>query len=345
MNSPEKYRILEVENTNVLAGLNTFIESHKDVTIYHTSQWRKVVEETFGYKGKTIVAIDENETIVGCLPIWRVHRGYSNSPWRDRAQILYSDKEVGRQIINYLLISDYDFILKDYPDRYVPDQLSRVDYWITHRMDISDNIEKLWKPINKTVGRNIRKAKKYGFCLSEEVSEKSMRDFYKVFILTRKRLGVPIYPFAFFHNILKWLDGKGLSMHLAYHKSTVAGGIIVFSFGKNSIYAFGGSNEKYLSARVNDLLIWDAIKCAKERNVDYFDFGADSPNQQSLMQFKKKWGAYPMVLPTLLRKGKENLFFKLDFSSDAYQLQRKILSNLPISILILLGRLATKYGG
>jgi lipid II:glycine glycyltransferase (peptidoglycan interpeptide bridge formation enzyme) len=62
--------------------------------------------------------------------------------------------------------------------------------------------EKIKKNFHKDcIIRSVRKAEKEGVSVEECLSEGSLKEFYRVQALTRKRLGFPIQPYIFFKNM------------------------------------------------------------------------------------------------------------------------------------------------
>lgn len=337
-NSGKRYSFFQVNKDEYGSEVDSFIRNHKDATPYHTSSWAQVVRRTFAFKNMSLVCRDENNNVQGFMPFWKTGRGYSNSPWRDRGQLLATNPEVEK--VFFSTISDLENVsLKNFETVQEPKGFKVVDYWQTHRLNLLAGEEDVWRIVNKKVGRNIRRAEKHEFRICNDDSVSSMEDFYKLFQLTRKRLGVPIYPYTLFSNIFKFMCGNGLKVFVAYTpKGDPVSALILFLHRKLSIYAYGASDIRYSNTRVNDLLIWHAIKYSIDAGCTVFDFGADSPNQQSLIRYKRKWGALSVPLPTLVTSSNSSRFSDSDFSSGKYRMHRKILSHLPVSLLTLLGR-------
>ncbi|RJS71848.1 hypothetical protein CW714_05200, partial [Methanophagales archaeon] len=51
---------------------NDFLKTHKNATIFHTIEWKNVLEETFGYKPEYLVVKNSEGKIVGISPAFSV---------------------------------------------------------------------------------------------------------------------------------------------------------------------------------------------------------------------------------------------------------------------------------
>jgi len=321
-----------------------FLADCSDVSPYHTREWGEVLRRTFEFKERSLVALKDG-SISGVLPLWQVNKKtIVNSPWRDRADLLFKDdcRELFLQCLSGL---PFDVVVKGWGHSKPSAGFRLENYWVTSVLDLSCGIDLLWERVNKTVGRNIRKAERTGVVISREISGENMSCFYELFKMTRKRLGIPIYPRKLFQNILSCLSNKILRLYVAFIQKKPISAAIFLDGDLRAIYAYGASNIQYQAYRANDLIMWTAIGDSVERGKVFFDFGADSPTQQGLLHFKSKWGATQYNLTTLRKSDKHTRPEKLDFSSERYRFQRYILSHMPVSFLILLGEHMTRRNG
>ena len=322
-----------------------FVSSQPNACIYHTREWAKVLKETFHFKEISLMGLSDRGEVKAVLPLWQVNKEEAiNSPWRDRADLLAENQESKECILGYLREINSNVLLKDWNHEPPSDRFLIDDYWITSVLDLTPGKDAIWGNLDKSVHRNVAKAESYEIELRQANTLKSMGDFYSLFKRTRKRLGVPIFPWRFFKNILHHLNGS-IRIYLGYFQEKPIGSIIVFDSPHASIYAYGAHDHKYQFTRVNDKLFWRAIEDSIMLGKSSFDFGADSPLQTSLMRFKKKWGTFQKSLHTVYRNNKRIDFAEKDFSSNKYAAHRQLLRYMPIGVLILLGSIYMRRRG
>ncbi|MCK4882993.1 MAG: GNAT family N-acetyltransferase, partial [Candidatus Omnitrophica bacterium] len=307
--------------------------------------WAEVLKETFHFKEISLMGLSDQGEVKAVLPLWQVKKGeVINSPWRDRADLLAENQKSKECILGYLREINSNVLLKDWNHEAPSDDFFVDDYWITSVLDLAPGKDVIWRNLDKSVHRNVAKAESYKIDVRQGSTLENMASFYRLFKKTRKRLGVPIFPWSFFKNILNHLNGS-MRIYLGYFGGKPIGSIIVFDSQQTAIYAYGAHDHKYQFTRVNDKLFWQAIEDSITLGKSSFDFGADSPLQESLMRFKKKWGTFQKSLHTVYRNNKKIDFTEEDFSSMKYSVHRKFLRCMPIWVLTLLGSIYMRRRG
>ena len=184
---------------------DSFVNSHPRSTVYHTSGWMRVLEQSFGYIQKGIVAF-RNGKIVGGLPLFQVKgiqkRTLVSSPFRDRGGILWRKGcdpvlliESGLRICEE---HKFDFlILKEVhplPSAIV-EKTKLIDdqYWVRTVVDLSQDVEVIWKSLKNNAKGPVKQAIKMGVQLKIGESIEDIQKFYNMFVETRKQLGVPCF--------------------------------------------------------------------------------------------------------------------------------------------------------
>ena len=115
--------------------------------------------------------------------------------------------------------------------------------------------------------------------------------FYDLHVSTRRRLGVPVQPRRFFRLLWQRMLEPGLGFTLlAQSEGRSVAGAVFLLHGRTMIYKFGASESDAQRLRPNHLLMWSAIREARDRGLDVFDFGRTDLNGDSLREFKLGWG-------------------------------------------------------
>jgi lipid II:glycine glycyltransferase (peptidoglycan interpeptide bridge formation enzyme) len=116
--------------------------------------------------------------------------------------------------------------------------------------------------------------------------------FYELWTDVRKKHGLPPQPLKFFKNMWSILAPKNLLLvpMVEFNGKAVAAALVL-KFKDTYYFEYSASDQKYLKLCPNHKLIWEIIKIATNEGVKYFDFGRSSLDNQSLIEFKERWGS------------------------------------------------------
>jgi lipid II:glycine glycyltransferase (peptidoglycan interpeptide bridge formation enzyme) len=108
--------------------------------------------------------------------------------------------------------------------------------------------------------------------------------------MTRRRQGLPPQPIAWFRRLIGAF-GSGLKIRVAYKGDLPVASILTLSDTKSMVYKYGCSDVRFHRLGGMQLLLWNAIKEAKENGCEDLDMGRSNTNNVGLITFKKRWGA------------------------------------------------------
>ena len=171
--------------------------------------------------------------------------------------------------------------------------------FLTHLLPLTKSLPALWESFpKKGIRQNVKKAECYHPEFSEASNLAAYGSFYRLYTLTRRRLGLPALPFSFFkavHDI--YVPENKAHLFLLSFKQKPIAGLLVFSYkGRWSAEALGWDiNYKFLSPSV--VIYWEAIKTAIGAGASIFDFGRTSAENKGLLTFKRHWGTEERQLP------------------------------------------------
>lgn len=313
-----------------------FVLNNSDATIYHTPEWKEVLERTFGFKPYYVFA-KENGEITGMLPLFYIKSIITGNrlcllPFSHFCGPI-GDKKVLKSLIkeevslhkdlnvNYLEIRDYiDF-----------DGFESQNTFSTYILELSPNIEEVWKRLDKrSVMWAIKKSKKNNVIVEKTRNVDDFRKFYKLNCATKREIGVPSHPWSFFKNLFKFLNDN-ISLYVARYNGEIIAGGIMESFKDTVIYGYGAANSDYLELCPYNAFIWKSIEDACQNGYRYFDFGRTSYDNTGLISFKKRWGtAEKKLYYSYYPRVPESLIGSRD--SLAYKLGTKVIRKMPMSI-------------
>lgn len=314
-----------------------FVRAHKDASIYHLSDWARVLKRGFGYPARGFALRDPGGAIAAIVPLFEVRgltaRRLVGVPFRDRGGILATSSEAERAalVAARKVAADHGaagVVLKSCAP--VDEDAARAEgfsvskYWVHSVLPLQRG--ELWDLVGKKNRNMVRQAERNGLTFEWRSGRVHAPAWQALHQTTQSRLGVPVFPKALFEAILD--EGREWARFLVIlgPKGPVAGGLF-FAFADRYIYGYSASTPQGQEMRANDLMLFEALREAQRQGAACFDFGSDSPKQESLLAFKKKWGA-DQSLTTVLSVPTSSEEHK-DSSSGLYSAARAVGRHLP----------------
>lgn len=327
---------------------NDLLLTNKNCSFFHTSNWAKVLKESYNYKPCYFTWI-KNGKLSALFPIMDVRsfltgrRGVS-LPFTDYCQPIASDndcfQEIFNEVIKYGKKARWKYIeWRDFNG--IPQDATPSVSYYGHTLDLVSDKQKVFSSFRSSTKRNIKKAVKEGIDVELCHSLESVREFYRLNCITRKYHGLPPQPYLFFKKVHEHIISmkKGF-VALAYHSKNVIAGAVYFHFGEKAIYKYGASDRDYQRLRPNNLVMWEAIKSCVHNGFKTFDFGRTEPENKGLMQFKRGWHANERIIKYYRYDLTKNTFVKGGSTSRA---SKEIFKMLPSPLLNLAGSLLYRH--
>lgn len=323
-----------------------FVFNVREATVYHTYAWLSFIVETFGYKNISFFLKSDGGEIQGCLPLFELKglfgRKLDSAPFRDRGAILARNNTVVKELIKYgkqicqeksadLIIKQGNLLAEETVKSL---GLHLHSFWQTTEVNLNQGVEDIWNHLKNNAVGPVKQARKMSVFIREGKSLEDMNCFYRIFLQTRKRLGIPSFPEKFFRNLWNFLNDKGfVKLFLAEKDGSPIAGIILLLFHGRIIDGYAASLPNSRNLRPNDLLIWEAIKYGAENDYEVFDFGADSPKQKGLLAFKRKWtGVHKSMNYYSYSPSGDSVVMEKDSSDSRYKCVRKVISKMPMPL-------------
>jgi lipid II:glycine glycyltransferase (peptidoglycan interpeptide bridge formation enzyme) len=156
-------------------------------------------------------------------------------------------------------------------------------------------------------------------------------------------MGIPPFPKSLFLAIWRHLIAQGkANLFLVWKDTEPVNGLISLLSKDAFIPAYAAPQNAWRKYYINEAMFWHSIEWAASQGFGFYDFGADSPRQTGLLQFKKKWGGveHPMFYYFFLN-GPEALP-NFDSSAATYSLARKAWAKLPVPVSRMMGNWVTR---
>jgi GNAT acetyltransferase-like protein len=287
-----------------------FTGKHPQASIFHSVAWLQALRDTYGYQPVVFSTSPPGEELKNGLVFCRINswltgRRLVSLPFSDHCEPLFDSIEDAKAVIQNLrsvLAHEKWKYLQIRPVNFIPGLGDGVASWqptqeyFLHLLDLKPDLDHIFKTLDKdSVQRRIQRAERGGLVENCGNSEDLLNDFYRLFLLTRRRQRVPPTPLAWFRNLVRDL-GEALEIRVAYKAELPIAAILTLQFRDVLYYKYGCSNAKFNNYGATPWLFWKAIERAKSKGLVEFDLGRTDRDDQGLLAFKDHWVPSPKRL-------------------------------------------------
>jgi hypothetical protein len=316
---------------------------HRDACCFHTSAWAKVLHQTYGHR-PFYLQFSYGRRLAALIPLMEVRSPFTGRrgvclPFSDACEPLVFDPEAIGLVRDRLVRFAHERRWKHVEIRggkSFPLASSPTAKFYGHSLDLRNGVEELISRFPSPVRRAIRKAERNGVSAAVVRNRQAIADFYRLHVQTRRRHGLPPQPVSFFLNIYEHIIKPGLGfVVIAQRRSHPIAAAIFFRFGKNALYKYGASDQKFQELRANNLVMWQGIQFLARNGAEKLHFGRTEFENDGLRRFKLSWGTEEETID----------YFRVDPSgrkclvaarSDS-GFHKKIFARLPLAINRLAG--------
>ena len=163
-------------------------------------------------------------------------------------------------------------------------------------LDLSKTKEELLANMHQKTRYNIRLAKKKGVEITEAGPER-FNEFWQLMRETVKRDDFRLHNRGHYEKLLS-INDNYIRLLIAEYKDRIIAANMVSFFGDTAAYLHGASGNDYRNVMAPYLLQWRAIKTAKDKGCQYYDFfGIDKIKWPGVTRFKKGFGGNEVEYP------------------------------------------------
>ena len=274
-------------------------------TFYHSPLWSKVLAETYSHytiSTKGFVFDDGSKALLPLL-------GYKRGSFLKKTTRLKSmgfgsygglvasgswSDEKNEQVFTWLqsksasvYVDGNPFFAQDLPECFSKQQQS------TYALRLNKPIEEIWEGFSSGHRKSIKKATRKGVTVRKATSPEDYRAYLGVYEDTLKRWGdktIITFPRELILRLLEPKQ-KEVTLWLAVLEDKVIAGVIMFYWNAICFGWLGCSRTDYSSYHPNNLLHWNMIQDALERDFQLYDFGPSGAEQKGVEDFKRHFGA------------------------------------------------------
>lgn len=332
------------------------VEQHPRASIFHTVGWLRTLRSTYGYEPVVFTTSPpigglKNGLVFCRVKSWLTGRRMVSLPFSDHCEPLCDSSEDMQFMLRYLQTAlehqDWKY-LEVRPitgnfgqTREGIDFLPTAKYFL-HTLDLQPDLGRVFRDLDKdSVQRRVQRAERAGLVEVCGTSDKLLKDFYRLFVITRARHQLPPIPLIWFRNLIKY-QSTALEIRVAYKEQHPISAILTLRFRKVLYYKYGCSNERFKNFGAIPWLLWKAIVAAKSSGAMEFDMGRTEEGNTGLLAFKNNWVPRPQELvywnfPVGSAIG----------SADGWKIKaaKRIFSYMPDRLLAFTGRLIYRHIG
>jgi len=162
---------------------------------------------------------------------------------------------------------------------------------ITFILDVRNkSLEEIFNSeLESRAKRAIKKATRNKLKIKISNSMEELNKFYKIYVKKMQEFGTKPYQIKSLKNLIKNKEYKIFNVYL--NNKIIAGGTMII-YKDMITNHLASSDKKYLNLSPNNFLYYQMIKFAKERNLNFVNYGPSLKGDR-IAKFKKSMGGKP----------------------------------------------------
>jgi CelD/BcsL family acetyltransferase involved in cellulose biosynthesis len=279
---------------------SAFAAEHPQASVFHQCGWLEALRRTYGYDPIAVTTTPPGEPlrngIVLCrLSSWLTGNRLVSLPFADHCDPLFSDPRDFGHLVQWLTEEcdrrRYRYVeLRPLLSGVASEALQNDQSYCFHELNLGPGIHDLFRNLHKdSIQRRIRRAEKAHLLYSVGRTERLLRDFYDLLLLTRRRQQLPPQPRNWFGNLVECL-GEKVQIRVLRKEDTPIAAILTLQHRNTITYKYGCSNEAFHKLGGTPLLFWKLIEESKAAGLRTVDFGRSDHQASGLITFKDRFG-------------------------------------------------------
>ncbi len=332
------------------------VARHPKASVFHQRGWLEALARTYGYQPVVFTTSsatgDLKNGLVFCyINSWLTGYRLVSLPFSDHCEPLCDSVEDMNFLIRYLQTCLEHQKWKYLELRTINGNFGQTgdgtaflpaETYFLHRLDLRPDLNSVFRSLDKdSVQRRIQRAMRAGLVEKCGRSEDLLREFYALFVNTRRRHSLPPIPYAWFQNLIHCQD-KALEIRLAYKDNIPIAAILTLQFRNVVYFKYGCSDARFRKFGATPWLLWRGIASGKANGANEFDMGRTQEDNQGLLVFKNHWVPQPERL----------VYWRFPYSASLVSFDRwklkvaqNIFSYMPGKLLTMIGRFIYRHIG
>jgi hypothetical protein len=331
---------------------DALIAQHPQASPFHRPGWLQALQRTYGYEPFVLTSAAPGEEMKNGMAFCRISSWITGSravslPFADHCEPLVSSEAERVRFMAWLQAertSQRWKYVEVRPLRLFQDSIpgwSPHHSYCFHELDLGPSLEKLFCGMHRDcIRRKIRRAEREGVTYEVGRSPELLDAFYRLLLITRKRLRILPQPRNWFRNLLECM-GENLQIRVARKDGRPIASILTLKHRRLVIYKYGCSDEKAHNLGGVPFLFWKLIAESKVEAAETLDFGRSDLENEGLIRFKSEFNAPQRVLTYYRSPGSEKQMAQARHSKTA----GRVVSMLPDGISCAAGRMLYRHMG
>jgi CelD/BcsL family acetyltransferase involved in cellulose biosynthesis len=276
-----------------------FLRQHEAATPFHLPSWSEVIATSYGFRPSVLCLRDQDGEMCAASP--GVHVGgrmrgrrWVSLPFTDACPPLATDPATAEAFAGELDRHRRQAGLKGIEIRgEVPgDAGHRHGFGHRHVIPLTTDENEVFRRLRERSRRAVKRARRAGVVVRREPDLRSAYSgFWRLHCATRRKLGVPVQPRAFFDAIWHSMIERGNGYVLTgYLDARPVASAVFLEHGPTVVYKFSASEPELPDLRATSAVIWEAIRIACARGQVRMDLGRTELAHEGLRYFKQGWG-------------------------------------------------------
>jgi hypothetical protein len=300
-----------------------FLRGQAQASLFHTPAWLRALHLTYGYEPVAFTTSASNAPLSNGIVFCRIKSMLTGTrlvsvPFADHCQPLVSSPDELKDLIGGLKqnvrsksCKYFELRCFNFGNAIIEQntEVAKSASFAYHAVDLQPELDVLFRRFHKScTQRKIRRAQRERLAYEEGRSDELIRQFYELFVMMRRRHGIPPQPRAWFINLRDAL-GSALKIRVIAKEGQPIASIVTVRHKERLLYKYGGSDARFHSLGAMPLLFWRTVQDAKELGLQELDLGRSDLDDTGLIAFKDHLGASRSTLnyyrypPDSVRKG------------------------------------------
>ena len=219
-------------------------------------------------------------------------------------------------------------------------------HFCTYLLPLSSDTDAVFRTLHKKAVRpTIPRSFKLGVTVRHGEGGADLREFYRMYCMTRRRHGIPPQPIRLFERIMEDLSGSPQArLYLAEFEGRSVGATIVIRYRGKTYLKYEVVDDAFRETRPVYAMLWKSIEESALDGDHTYDFGRTEKDNTGLAGFKSRWGTEQVDLPYYFYPPGEGLSV-VKSSSLKYRLFTGAFRRMPTALSIRIGAKIFRHFG
>jgi len=327
------------------------VDKHPHASVFHTTGWLQAVRRTYGYNPVVFTTSSPTDELRNGLLFCRVRSWLTGPrmvslPFSDYCEPLCDSGEFDvlvRYLQSALDHQDWKYLEIRLVDGHFSRGAEAAGFRVKgthllHRVDLADLLRSFHED---SVQRWVRRVERAGLVERAGRSERLLKDFYGLCLLTGQRQHLPPQPYKWFQNLVQCM-GESLDVRMAYKNDVPIASILTLRYRGVVHYKYGCSDAQFDYLGATAFLLWRAMCEANANGASEVELGRTEMANVGLISFKNKWAREPQALTYWKFPGSPSDFGRFEWKM---KLLKEVFSLMPNRLLTATGRLLYRHIG